>query len=66
MTFNKSYKISQFSIAQFLKDNFSKLQRLFVPMLYRKLMLTNKCTKHIYKSMNIKDVKQTAFLKWNT
>lgn len=32
-------------------------------MLYRKLMLTNKCTKPIYKRINIKDVKQTAFFE---
>lgn len=51
---------------QFSKVNFSKLQRPFVPMLYGKLMLMNKCTKHIYKNINIKCVQPSAFLKWNS
>lgn len=48
------------AITKFLKktqssrDNFVKLQRPFVPMLYGKLMLTNKFTRHIYKNVNIK------------
>lgn len=47
--FTKFLKITQFS-----RDNFVKLQRPFVPMLYGKLMLTNKFTRHIYKNVNIK------------
>lgn len=47
---------------QFSKVKFSKKQRLFVALLYRKLMLANKCTEHIYKNINIKDVKPTPFL----
>lgn len=39
---------------QFSRDNFVKLQRPFVPMLYGTLMLTNKFTRHIYKNVNIK------------
>lgn len=33
---------------------------------YGNLMLTNICTKHIYKTINIKYVKPTAFFKWNS
>lgn len=29
-------------------------------------MLTNKCTKHIYKNINIECVQPSAFLKWNS
>lgn len=53
--------ISKFlQVTQFSEDNFSKLQRPFVPMLCGKFMLTNECTKHIYKNINIKCLSPTA------
>lgn len=48
---------------QFSKINIPKIQRPFLPVLFGKLMLTYKCTKHIIKNINIKAVKSTAFLK---
>ena len=50
---------------QFSRDGFIRLQRPYLPMLYKILLLTNKCTKSIYKNINSNNVEPTAFSKWN-
>ena len=49
----------------FSRENFLKLQRPFLPMLYRIPILNNKCTKPIYSNINTDIVNPTAFSKWN-
>ena len=46
---------------QFSREGFVRLQRPYIPMMYRILILNNKCTKPIYRLINSEKVNPTVF-----